>query len=382
MKKKVRILFMINSLYGGGAEKVLQTLLGQLDSNLYEITLYGVINEPYDDSIYPKSITYKSVFSGKYHSLIKSTFIIKALNKIKIFIYNNFSSKLFYKLFIKGEYDVEVAFIEGYSTRIISGSTNNKSKKLTWVHIDLEANHWSKIAYKSLKKEIECYRKYNSIICVSESVKRTFTKKFGISKTLNVCYNPLNVQDIIAKGSESITIPKNKNFLICAMGRLEVQKGFDRLIHCVKKLVDKNYPVELWIIGKGNDESMLINLIDQNNLNRHVKLLGFQSNPYKFINQSDLFVCSSRSEGFSLAIGEAYILNIPVLSTNCTGPDELLHYGEYGLLVENSENGIYDGLVKILDNSLLLEELKSKSKERAKFFSLEKSCKIIESQWK
>lgn len=381
MKRKIKILFMINNLYGGGAEKVLQTLLGQLDKNKYDIVLYGVTNEQYNTRIYPKNITYKSVFSGQYHSTIKSVFLIKVINKFKLFIYNNFSAKLFYKLFIKGIYDVEVAFIEGYSTRIISGS-QQKSKKLAWVHIDLDANHWSAIAYKSLNDEIAVYKEFDSIICVSESVKITFAKKFGIINTLNVCYNPIDVDDIILKGQKAINISKSKDFLISAMGRLANQKGFDRLIRCTKRLVDAQYSVELWILGKGDDEKLLKNLITKYNLEEHVKLLGFQSNPYKYIKQCDLFVCSSRSEGFSLVIGEAYILNKPVISTNCAGPDELLNFGEYGLLVDNSEQGIYEGILAVLNSTSQLEKLKLKAKERAGFFNLKKSCEIIESHWK
>jgi len=384
MSSKLKIVFMINNLYGGGAEKVLQTLLGQLDQNVYDITLYGVKNEKYDTALYPEGIQYKSIFSGGYEGggSLKSPILIKIVNKIKQFVYNTFSAKVFYKLFVKGVYDVEVAFIEGFSTKIISGSTNPNSKKISWAHIDLEANHWSKIAYKSLQQEIESYKKFDTIVCVSDSVKTTFARKFTVSDTLKVCYNPMDVQDILKKSSVPIAISKSHNFLISAMGRLEDQKGFDRLIMCIKRLVDKNYSIELWIIGKGNDKNKLSQFIEDHQLQDHVKLLGFQDNPYKFLKQSDLFVCSSRSEGFSLVIGEAFILEIPVVSTNCSGPDELLANGKYGILVENSEEGIYNGLMDVFENPETLEKLRDKSKERAGFFSLEQSCEHIETLWK
>ena len=119
--------------------------------------------------------------------------------------------------------------------------------------------------------------------------------------------------------------------------------------------------------------------IKEHKLEKNTLLLGFQKNPYKFINQCNAFVCSSRMEGYSLVIAESMILEIPVISTKCSGPNELLDYGKYGLSVNNSTEGIYEGMKSFLDNTDKYNEYKAKVKIRSKDFKLETAMRDIES---
>ena len=170
---------MVNSLYGGGAEKVLQTILGNIDYTKYDVTLYSMHRESISPEYYPESIHYKVVFDnycGKYQ-IGKIIYQIKAKIKGKCFQW--LPSSLFYRLFFHEKFDVEIAFIEGESTKIISGSTNKKSKKIAWVHIDLVANPWTEFLYKSNNDERNHYMHFDNICCVSNKVKEAFLKKFG-----------------------------------------------------------------------------------------------------------------------------------------------------------------------------------------------------------
>jgi len=384
MSSKIRILFMINNLYGGGAEKILQTLLGQLDQSKYDITLYGVKSETPDFSLYPKGVTYRSVFDWYSGSSILKSFLVKLKNKIKLLVYYNLSPKLFYKLFIKGTYDVEVAFIEGYSTKIISGSPH-KSIKISWVHIDLEANHWTTISYKSVKEEIKAYEKFNHIISVSRSVQDAFTRKFGIVDHLSVKYNPVDREEIIKKSSENsefvINNTASKTQLV-TVGRLEPQKGYDRLIKVMHRIKSENFDVHLTIIGEGNQREALEKLVADFELQDTITLLGFQSNPYKFIKKSDIFICSSRSEGFSTVVTEALILGKPVVATDCSGMMELLGDNEYGLVTENNEDSLFLGMKKILSEGSVFSHYKEKSEERSRDFDIKKTMTELEKLWR
>ena len=87
--------------------------------------------------------------------------------------------------------------------------------------------------------------------------------------------------------------------------------------------------------------------------------------------QADLYVCSSRFEGYNLTVAEALILGVPVLSTDCAGPNEILDNGKYGVIVENSEDGLYSGIKDLLDNSDKLRYYKKRVKERISFFDEE-----------
>ena len=124
-------------------------------------------------------------------------------------------------------------------------------------------------------------------------------------------------------------------------------------------------------------EKTWIRRFNKYNLN-NIKLLGFKENPYKYINQDDLFVCSSKNEGFSLVIAEVMILGLPVISTNCSGPNELLNFGEYGFMVENTEDALYEGLKEILNDEEKLKYFIEKSKERINFFNYKERISNIE----
>ena len=166
--------------------------------------------------------------------------------------------------------------------------------------------------------------------------------------------------------------------LLVTVGRLEHQKGYDRLVRIVKRLADEGFRFELWILGTGSQEEQLKQYIRENHLEECVKLLGFHTNPYKYIVQGDLFVCSSRSEGYSTAVTEALILGLPVITTECSGMAELLKDGECGIITNNDEDAFYEGLKGILSDAILLEHYKEKAVERGKDFTIDSLMAPIE----
>ena len=166
--------------------------------------------------------------------------------------------------------------------------------------------------------------------------------------------------------------------LLVTVGRLEHQKGYDRLVRIAKHLVDDGLKFELWILGVGSQEADLKQYIQENHLEECVKLLGFHTNPYKYIVQGDLFVCSSRSEGYSTAVTEALILGLPVITTDCSGMAELLKDGECGIITENDEGALYEGVKRLLKDAVLLEHYREKAVERGNDFTIESLMKPIE----
>lgn len=106
--------------------------------------------------------------------------------------------------------------------------------------------------------------------------------------------------------------------------------------------------------------------------------VGYQTNPFPLLKHADCFVCSSRAEGFSLVVLEAMILGLPIVATNCAGPNELVGNSEYGLLVDNSVEGIYGGMKYMVDNIEKLEVYQRKSVERVQNFDLQKIIYKIE----
>lgn len=358
---KKRVLFLIESFAGGGVEKVFIDFINNMDINKYDVTVMSIWDYGVRKKDLRKDIKYKSIFPN-----------IKGISRVFHNFVEKSDGKLLYKLGIREKYDIEIAFIEGRATKIIGASTNPNSRKIAWVHIDLAQGHWtSKVFRESTELEKNYYKKFNDIVFVSNSAKEGFIKLFGDDfDNLQVKYNPIIADDVIRKSQEivdDIEKPKDKKLLVTS-GRLVSQKGYESLLEVCNKLNNDKLNYELWILGEGWDRPKLEALIDKYKLN-NVKLLGFKENPYKYIKQGDLFVCSSKNEGFSLVIAEAIILGLPIISTNCSGPNELLNFGEYGLLVENSIEGLYLGLKSLLINKELLNKYRLKSIKRQSFFN-------------
>lgn len=371
-----KIAFFVNGLYGGGAEKVLQVLLQHIDRNRYDITLYNH-KEEVVNKLYPSDITYKSIL--KSHSCWGKIWI-KLYNKINLLIYENFSPQIFRQIYIRERFDIEIAFIEGYATRIVSGGRSKK--KITWVHTDLEQNPWTDIAYRTKEEQSQCYLLFDSVISVSQSVKQVMDKLFPSIKNSIVAYNPID-SERIKEISNLFSPDRNWSIpLFCTVGRLVPQKGYDRLIPIVGKLIQEGFIFQLWIIGEGEERIFLEKLIHEWNLENIVILYGFISNPYPYMAIADWFVCSSQTEGYSTVVTESYIVSTPVITTECAGMNEILNFGEYGILVKNSNDDLLNGIRNILKNKSLTYTYKNKALMRSNDFSLKSQMdniyKIIE----
>lgn len=374
---KKRVLFVVNSLWGGGAEKVFQTMLCNLDKERYDITVYSV-NQAHVSAPYPiDGVKYGYMFGQSAKSLL-GRLKMRLKNKLRLMAYYHLSPKWFYRMFMRGEYDVEVAFIEGYATRIVSGSTNKRSKKLAWVHTDLENNHWTDIAYRSRREEEEAYRRFGVVAGVSQSVVNSMKSLYPELRTLAVVYNPIDERLIFSKSEAfKAELPRAAVRLV-SIGRLENPKGYDRLLPIMKKLVDEGYDLSLAILGEGSQRKSLALYIEENGLSEKVSLLGFQPNPYPWLVGADLFVCSSRIEGYSTVVTEALIIGLPVITTDCAGMDELLSGGCYGMIVENDDEALFEGLKALISSPEKIAKYRILASERGKDFKLSALMSQIE----
>ena len=165
---------------------------------------------------------------------------------------------------------------------------------------------------------------------------------------------------------------------IISVGRLIEQKAYTRLLRIHKKLLDSGLKHNLYIVGEGHQKQILQNYIDENNLKTTAHLLGLKKNPWRYVSKSDLFVCSSLKEGFSTAVTEALVLGIPVITTLCSGMNEMLNNGEFGVIVDNNEDALYEGMYKLLSDKNLLNHYKNKAVERSKHFELNTTVQAVE----
>lgn len=365
------ILFIIPTLSGGGAEKVLVNLVNEL-SYKYSITILTLFDVGINKFHLSKRIKYKYIFRYEFRG--------------NIYLLKLFSPTMLSKLFIHGNYDYVVAFLEYAVTRIVSGYCGN-AQMIAWIHSSVNSDTLKEFLspYRSKKECIRCYNKFDKIICVSHDVLKAFKKEFPeIQTPCFVKYNVLNSKAIYRLSLEKIkenTILDKEVIKICSVGRLIPVKGYRRLLTAYKRLIDEKIALNthFYLLGTGTEQSALEKYILDNNLTSYVTLLGYKENPYQYMCQMDLFVCSSFSEGLSTAVTEAILLGIPVLTTECSGMRELLENGDCGKIVENSELGLYNGLKEMISNKELLSHYKRKTIEHREVFNDAHVLKEIES---
>lgn len=375
-----KILFLIESLSGGGAEKVLVTLLQLLDKSRFDVTLCCVSNTGKFLEDIPCTVHYRYLLPSASGLSAWASFWYKIKYKL---VYELLPPRCVYRLFIPKGNDMEVAFTEGFATKLLASSSNGKSKKITWVHIDLQQNPWTQARkiYRDLKEEKQCYAAYDSIICVSESVAHAFNSVYAPTSPVSVLYNPVDAEEIRRCAKENGAIKwksDGRDVRLVSVGRLAHQKGYDRLLRICGRLRREGYQFDLCILGEGNKRKELEQLIEQENLHENVRLPGFLTNPYPLVASADLFVCPSRSEGYSTAVTESLILGVPVLATECAGMRELLGEGGCGIITDNHEKAFYLGLKYLLDNKSKLSEMRVKAQMRGDSFSLQTEMMALE----
>ncbi len=342
IQNKIKVLFCIHTLSGGGAEKLLIDILKNIDYDNYYVDLLVLSDEGgvYFNKI-PSEVKWFTLDHTDYHS----------------------------------SYDIEIAFLEGLATKFIA-KRNSNAKKIAWVHTDLFNHHCSKAFFKNRKEEITCYQLIDQIIFVSNDAKLQFMKLYPtISTPQKVIYNLIDRQEIRKKAS-LFNVTKCK-LTLCCVGRLVEPKGYLRLIPIIKRLIQDHLLFEVWILGNGGQMQDIISLINNLNLSDIIHLKGFQANPYPYIKSADIYVCSSYSEGFSLTTAEALCLNKPIVATNCTGPRELLEDGKYGMIVEQDEESIYQGLKDMLSDEKLRIHYSKKANRRSGIFDVKGSMSQI-----
>lgn len=366
-----RIVFFIESFSGGGAERVLYTVLKYIDRKRFNITVLVMSDTGVQKEAFHKlGVRIINILDWK----------LPVFNKIKYKLLHNFlPTWVAAQWILKGvKADTYVAFVEGYCTKLFSRLPKT-TNKIAWVHIDLANFPWTieKKLYKNTVEEKMTYSTFNQVVGVSDEVTNVMKVNYGISKSRTI-YNPIDEASIkkLAADNCKINVDQAK-FNLISVGRLTRQKGYDKLIDLMPSIVNQNPSVRLYIVGEGEDRIRLDSQIKSLGIESFVTLTGFLQNPYSLMARMDAFVCSSRAEGFSLVIAEAMIIGLPIISMECAGPCEILGNGKYGILCKSYDE-LSKYIAKIAKDKMLLDLLKIRSLRRTKIFDTVKTIKLIE----
>lgn len=378
-----KILFVIDSLACAGAEKSLITLLSLIDYSKYEVDLqlfsYGgelenllpkdvKLLEPFNYTNFTALSLKKAIQDGIFRlklrylfSRLKFSFILR-----KGKYDNRAKARLFWEINkncieeSEKEYDIAIAYAQGVPTFYVADRVRAK-RKFAWVNVSYQL--------EGIEKEYqrEKYKKFNKIVLVSDSVKDIFEEvypefreKFEVIYDIN---NPKIMEDMSKIGDK---LPNKDEIKLLTIGRLANQKGYDIALEVCKILKDRGIKFKWYALGKGPLKEELEQKIDELELKEYFILLGVTSNPYGYIKSADIYVQTSRFEGFGLAIAEARILNVPVVTTEFDAVYNQMVQRKNGIVTQMNAQSVADGIMELIENKELknsiIEYLKNEKK--------------------
>lgn len=353
------ILFVINTMGMGGAEKALLNLFKYIDLNEYQVSLYVLTGQGELFDQIPKEITIVnkrffpvSVYSRRGRIRLLMTVLKAMINRITLikntgYILKNLSAmvkrgevrkeKLLWKILSDGgqmpeqKYDLAVAYLEGGAAYYVFSHVKAR-KKAAFIHIN-----YSEAGY-SRELDRECYIDFERIFAVSESVKEEFLRTYPecIQKT-TIFYNLIDVEKILRRSTETGGFTDNYDGVrILTVGRLVPQKAIDIAIDTMKILKETGKAFRWYVLGDGEMRKSLEDKIRSYGLCGDFFLLGTVDNPYPFYKQCDLYVHTSRYEGKSIAVEEAQVLGCTIAATDYAGVEEQIENGVDGIVCKLS----------------------------------------------
>lgn len=355
----MKFLIHIPQLIFGGAEKVLVNFANELVERGHTVHILetyekGFLKSQFDSRVVFDAICSKAYTEKYYASLndIKSesdTILkFKKLFKLifsKIVGYRRFAEFLTSKRYASKKYDVAINYLEIDSPKFILKNIQAK-KYIQWYHTDIGGLQNP----EETDRMINWYKKMDAIICVANSARKNFVKRYPFLKNKTiVLYNFFDTTSVLEKANEPFSY-NNDTTVLLSVGRMTVPKQYLRFLKVVKKLKEAGYDFQWHVLGTGYQYEDIKKTIADYNLENIVFLHGVVENPYKYMKNCDLFVLPSKVEGFPTVTIEAKILEKPVLATDVSGIREQLVHGKNGYIVENNEKSICDGLKYLLDN--------------------------------
>ena len=378
-----KILFAIDSLACAGAEKSLITLLSLIDYSKYEVDLQLFSYGGELENLLPKEVKLLEPFNYmKFTTLSLKKAIQEGIFKLKLkylfsrlkfsFILrkgkydNKAKARLFWEINkncieeTKKEYDIAIAYAQGVPTFYVADRVKAK-KKIAWINTSY---HLERIEKQYQRNK---YRKFNKIVLVSNSAKNIFKEVYPeFEEKLEIIYDINNPKIMEEMSNIGEKLPIGNEIKILTIGRFAKGKAYDIALEACKILKDKGIKFKWYILGKGPLKEEIEQKIDELGLKEHFILLGVTPNPYGYIKSADIYVQTSRFEGFGLAIAEARILNVPVVTTEFDAVYNQMVQRKNGIVTQMDAQSVADGIMELIENKELknsiIEYLKKEKK--------------------
>lgn len=351
-----KILFLINSLHSGGAEKLLIDLLKVFDYSKYDVTLFYFLKGGIYLKDIPQQVHAKCILKmgSRFDNLLRNC--MQRFGQLDDY----------YRYQIRkaaDQYDVIISFLEGFPARMHSYILDKGRQNISFIHTDLGSYNSSRKQFDTNNSQESVYNKMDKLVFVSNHAKNAFNKIYpDITTYQTVLPNFIDIDTILNKSIE-YTVNK-KGFTVITVGRLAPVKGIDLIPEIAKKIKDKGLSIHFNIIGDGTEKHRILELIRTMNVDDSVTLVGFKKNPYPYILNADLYINTSYTEGMPLSLCEAMLLGKPVIASKTAGASELLSDGS-GIIIERDADLFSKWIYKLYQNDSLRHEYSKQAIRKA-----------------
>lgn len=369
---KKQLLFVIESLTLGGAEKSLVTLLNLLDYSKYDVDLLLFAQGGAFQALLPKEVNllpipdyfaYNAIPWSEAGKKLKEPGKMLAQLRYSIALrtgkHNHIEKAVLlwqasHKCFdmVPKEYDVAIAYAQGMPTFFVAEKVKAK-KKMAWINV----TYLPKGKYLEYIKPM--YGRFDYVNAVSESVMTQMKKTFDIPESKTVMIKDILDVDFARRMAEMKSdvhrLMNGRGVKILTVGRLASMKGHDLAIDAAKLLKEKGVDFTWYALGEGSLRSELEARIEANNVKDRFVLLGSSNNPYPYFDACDLYVQTSRFEGFGITLAEAKMFRKPIVTTNFDAVGAQFINEKNGLIVDISAQAIADGIIRMLTDTQLRE---------------------------
>ncbi len=311
--KKIKIALIGYRLSHGGAEKVMALLSQFFEKKGIEIHNIIVLDE----------VSYS--YSGKLVNLGKMKNDTNGL-------FNKWNRLVFLKKYLdENNFDfiIDFRFRIKPIQELIIAKWLYKTKSIFMVHSYLIDHYMPNWSFLTRFMYGDCYK----LVSITNESKALIERKHHLKNVVRI-YNPIDIDAIAEKSMEFNELPYD---YIIGVGQMETNiKQFDKLIEAYSKSILPKSNIHLVLLGEGERKITLQKLAKQSNIDDKVHFLGYQNNPFKYIEKAKFFVLSSLNEGLPNVILESLACGTPVVAFDClSGPSEMIQHQENGLLVEN-----------------------------------------------
>lgn len=369
-----KIIFVIPSMDGGGAQKVLAMVMMDLYKKAYDVTLVVLKDKWQNHNILKE-------FKGNIIVLKKSSKFDFFLMILKL-----------RSLFNDKKPDMVVGFLEYANILIVLANLFKKKSLVVLAERNYTPSNLMNLRFSFLKQMLirQTYPLADGIISNSLLMKQSLVDKFKLSeKKIKVIYNPISLDDVsasIKSGLSSWPIPTTNVQVLMVVGRFVRQKRFDVLIDAFSLLKKKSYHANLHLVllGDGVLKDTLTAQVRSHNLQSYAHFVGYQDNPYAWMSRADVFVLSSDFEGFPNVLLEAMACGRAVVSTDCpSGPNEIIRHGENGFLVPMGDPlAMCEVIDELLRNPSLIKKISTNARVTAENYDEKKILPKFEEYFK